>query len=433
MVSILHMKHNELVFLLKNLKNTYEEYRINKIYLNIARGNPSEEQLELSNKMLTLVNENIQFIGENGVDIRNYGVIDGTVEARILMADLMKIDVSNVMVLGNSSLSIMYNLISHSMTHGILGDTPWNRLEKVKFLCPVPGYDRHFAITEHFGIEMIPIPMLQTGPNMDIIEKLVASDESIKGIWCVPKYSNPTGTVYSDETVRRFARIEPKANDFRIYWDNAYGVHGFYKEMDEILEILHECEIAGHQDMIYKFSSTSKISFPGGGIAGIATSARNLEEIKKNYMIQTIGYDKLNQIRHAKFFVDSDGIAKHMKKHANILKPKFETVLQILQEDLGDSEFGVWTKPRGGYFISFDAMSGCAMKIVEMAKNVGLIMTKAGATFPYGIDPKDQNIRIAPTSLDIENLRLATKLFCLCVKIVTIEKILDQKGLNCRY
>lgn len=427
MLSILHMERDELVFFLRKMKNTYEEYLTRKINLNMARGNPCEKQLELSNKLLTMVNENTQFIGENGVDFRNYGIVDGIMEARTLMADLMKIDVSNVMVLGNSSLNIMYHLISNAMTHGILGNIPWNKLGKVRFLCPVPGYDRHFAITEHFGIEMISIPMLQAGPDMDVIEQLVATDESIKGIWCVPKYSNPTGTVYSDETVRRFARLEPKANDFRIYWDNAYGVHGLYEETDEILEILHECEIAGHRDMVYKFSSTSKISFPGAGIAAIAASIRNLEEIKKNLMIQTIGYDKLNQIRHVKFFVNADGIAKHMKKHADIVRPKFEMVLKIMQEELGESEFGEWTKPRGGYFISFNTMPGCAIKILEMAENAGLILTKAGATFPYGIDLEDRNIRIAPTCLNIESLSLATKLFCLCVKIVTIEKILEQK------
>lgn len=313
------------------------------------------------------------------------------------------------------------------MTHGVMGSTPWCKLDKVKFLCPVPGYDRHFAITEYFGIEMINVPMTPTGPDMDMVEKLVSEDEAIKGIWCVPKYSNPQGISYSDETVRRFAALKPAAKDFRIYWDNAYSVHHLYDDdQDVILEILDECEKAGNPDMVYKFTSTSKISFPGSGIAAIATSKNNIEEIKKQLAIQTIGHDKVNQLRHVLFFKNLDGVVEHMRKHAAILRPKFEAVISTLETELGGLGIGSWVKPKGGYFISFDAMDGCAKAIVAKAKEAGVVMTGAGATYPYGKDPKDSNIRIAPSFPSAEELKLAAELFVLCVKLVSVQKLLGE-------
>ena len=314
------------------------------------------------------------------------------------------------------------------MTHGVMGSTPWCKLDKVKFLCPVPGYDRHFAITEYFGIEMINVPMTPTGPDMDMVEKLVESDPAIKGIWCVPKYSNPQGITYSDETVHRFAKLNPAAEDFRIFWDNAYGIHHLYEDkQDYLIEILMECKKEGHPDMVYKFSSTSKISFPGSGIAAIAASDANLEDIRKQMKIQTIGHDKVNQLRHARYFGDIHGMVKHMKRHADIMRPKFDTVLNTLERELGGLGIGSWLSPRGGYFISFDSMEGCAKKIVAKAKEAGLIMTNAGATFPYGKDPKDSNIRIAPSYPTEEELAVATQIFVLSVKLVSIDKILSHK------
>ena len=314
------------------------------------------------------------------------------------------------------------------MTHGVMGSTPWAKLDKVKFLCPVPGYDRHFAITEYFGIEMINVPMTPTGPDMDMVERLVREDESIKGIWCVPKYSNPQGITYSDDTVRRFAQLQPAAKDFRIYWDNAYGIHHLYEDKQDYLpEILLECKKAGNPDMVYKFCSTSKVSFPGSGIAAIAASKDNLVNIRKQMTIQTIGHDKLNQLRHVRFYKDIHGMVEHMKKHADILRPKFETVLDVLEKELGGLGIGNWIRPRGGYFISFDALPGCAKAIVAKAKEAGVVMTNAGATFPYGKDPDDSNIRIAPSFPTPEELAMAAEVFVLSVKLVSIDKILETK------
>ena len=322
----------------------------------------------------------------------------------------------------------MYDSISRSYTHGVLGSTPWCKLDKVKFLCPVPGYDRHFAITERFGIEMINVPMTQDGPDMDMVEELVANDDSIKGIWCVPKYSNPQGYCYSDETVRRFANLKPAAKDFRIYWDNAYVIHHLYEDNQvEIPDIISECEKAGNPNLVYEFASTSKVSFPGSGIAAMAASAENLADVKKQMTIQTIGYDKLNQLRHVAYFKNIDGLKAHMKKHADAMRPKFEAVLKVLDEELTGAEIGSWVKPLGGYFISFDAMEGCAKKIVAKCKEAGVTLTNAGATFPYGKDPKDSNIRIAPSFPTPEEMAVATDLFVLCVKLVSVEKLLENK------
>ncbi len=364
----------------------------------------------------------------DGTDCRNYGVLDGIPEAKKLMADMMGTTPDHVIVYGNASLNIMYDQISRAYTHGILGNTPWCKLDKVKFLCPVPGYDRHFAITERFGIEMINIPMSESGPDMGMVEEYVSKDASVKGIWCVPKYSNPQGYTYSEETVKRMAALKPAAEDFRIFWDNAYVIHDLYDDnKDEIADIISECEKAGNPDMVFEFASTSKVSFPGSGIAALATSANNIADIKKQLTIQTIGHDKLNQLRHVRFFKDINGLKEHMRKHAEFMRPKFEAVESVLEEELGGLGIGSWTEPKGGYFISFDAMDGCAKAIVAKCKEAGVKLTGAGATFPYGKDPKDSNIRIAPSFPTPEEMKQAADLFVLCVKLVSVEKLLENK------
>ena len=425
------LSKEELLSLKDKLEKDFEVVKAKGLKLDMSRGKPSVAQLDMGMDIFDVLNSKSDMKSMNGVDVRNYGVLDGLDEAKQMMADIMGVSMKNVIVYGNASLNIMYDAVSSAMIHGVMGNTPWCRLEKVKFLCPAPGYDRHFAITQHFGIEMITVPMTPQGPDMDMVEKLVAEDESIKGIWCVPKYSNPQGYTYSDETVRRFARLKPAAKDFRIFWDNAYAVHHLYDEedrQDKILEILSECERAGSPDMVYEFASTSKISFSGAGVAAIASSVGNLECIKKTLTIQTIGYDKINQLRHARYFKDFSGIKEHMKKHAALMRPKFEAVQNILEKELGGLEIGSWTKPNGGYFISFDAMEGCAKAIVAKCKEAGVVLTGAGATYPYGKDPKDSNIRIAPSFPTPEEMSMATELFVLCVKLVSVEKLLQGKA-----
>ena len=427
MAAYKNLSVEELKELKIKLDAEFEEVKARGLNLDMSRGKPSAEQLNLSMGMMDVLTSDTDLICQEGVDCRNYGVLDGITEAKQLLADMMEVPKQNIIIFGNSSLNVMYDQIARAMTHGVLGSTPWAKLDKVKFLCPVPGYDRHFAITEHFGIEMINVPMTATGPDMDIVEKLVAEDDAIKGIWCVPKYSNPQGITYSDETVRRFARLKPAAEDFRIYWDNAYGIHHLYEDkQDQLIEILEECEKAGNPNLAYKFSSTSKISFPGSGIAAIASSDENLAEIRKQMQVQTIGHDKVNQLRHARFFGDINGMVEHMKKHADILRPKFDAVLETLDRELGGLEIGSWIAPRGGYFISFDSMEGCAKAIVAKAKEAGLVMTGAGATFPYGKDPKDSNIRIAPSYPTLEDLKVAAEIFVLSVKIVSVDKLLGN-------
>ncbi len=422
-----NLSKEELKKLHSQLSIEYKQFQARGLNLDMSRGKPGADQLDLSMGMMDVLNSKSDLICDDGTDCRNYGVLDGISEAKQLIGDMIEVPADNLLIYGNSSLNIMYDSISRSMTHGVMGNTPWCKLDKVKFLCPVPGYDRHFAITEYFGIEMINVPMTAEGPDMDMVEKLVEEDPAIKGIWCVPKYSNPQGITYSDETVRRFARLKPAAKDFRIYWDNAYCVHHLYDDdQDQLIEIIGECQRAGNPDMVYKFCSTSKISFPGSGVAAIATSANNLVDIKKQLMIQTIGHDKVNQLRHVRFYGDSNGLREHMLKHAAILRPKFEAVLTILDRELGDLGIGTWYKPKGGYFIAFDTLDGCAKKVVAKAKKAGVTMTPAGATYPYGKDPKDSNIRIAPTYPNLEDLIMATELFVLCVKIVSIEKLLDE-------
>ena len=422
------LSKEELTALKEELEKQFEDVKGKGLKLDMSRGKPSKAQLDLSNGMMDILNSQVDLVSSDGVDCRNYGILDGISDARKLLADMSEVPERNILIYGNSSLNVMFDTVARAMTHGFLGSTPWCKLDKVKFLCPVPGYDRHFGITEFFGIEMINVPLLPTGPDMDMVEKLVAEDPAIKGIWCVPKYANPTGISYSDETVRRFAHLKPAAEDFRIFWDNAYGIHHLYEDkQDYLIEILMECKKEGHPDMVYKFSSTSKISFPGSGIAAIAASDANLADIRKQMRIQTIGHDKLNQLRHARYFGNIHGMVQHMKKHADILRPKFDIVLNTLDKELGGLGIGSWLAPRGGYFISFDSMDGCAKAIVAKAKDAGLVMTGAGATFPYGKDPKDSNIRIAPSYPTVKELKLAAKIFVLSVKLVSIDKLLQAK------
>lgn len=409
------------------LEAQYRDFQGKGLKLDMSRGKPSAAQLDLSMGMMDVLDCFTDLKCEAGIDCRNYGVMDGIPEAKRLLGELIEVPAENIIIYGNSSLNVMFDVVSHAYTHGVMGMTPWCKLDKVKFLCPVPGYDRHFSITEYFGIEMINVPMTPDGPDMDMVETLVSEDEAIKGIWCVPKYSNPQGYTYSDETVRRFAALKPAAKDFRIFWDNAYNVHHLYGEpQDVILELLAECEKAGNPDMVYKFSSTSKISFPGSGVAAISASKANLDDLRTQLTIQTIGHDKLNQLRHVRYFKNIRGIEKQMEKHADIMRPKFEAVLDILERELGGLEVGTWTKPHGGYFISFDAMEGCAKAIVAKAKDAGVVMTGAGATYPYKKDPHDSNIRIAPSFPPIDELIQATELFVLCVKLVSVDKLLEK-------
>ena len=421
------LSKEELLALKEELTKKYEDVKAKGLSLDMSRGKPGVDQLELSMPMLNLVNENSDMKCESGVDCRNYGVLEGIPEAKRLMSEMIGTDPEHVIVFGNSSLNIMFDTIARCMLRGVLGSTPWSKLDHVKFLCPSPGYDRHFKVTESFGIEMIVVPMLPTGPDMDMVEELVSKDESIKGIWCVPQYSNPQGYTYSDETVRRFANLKPAASDFRIFWDNAYCVHHLYDDnQDHLLDILSECEKAGNPDMVFEFASTSKVTFPGSGVSVLASSKANLDDIRKYITVQTIGHDKINQLRHVRFLKDAQGIKEHMRKHAALIRPKFEAVLSTLERELGGLEIGQWTTPKGGYFISFDSMEGCAKAIVAKTKEAGVVMTGAGATFPYGKDPKDSNIRIAPTLPSAEDLAMAAEVFVLSVKLVSVVKLLGE-------
>jgi DNA-binding transcriptional MocR family regulator len=411
-----------------------EEYAAAKalgLSLNMSRGKPAPEQLDISTALLDAVSSHTDAatLHKNTAhDVRNYGDLVGTHDAQTLMAALMDLSPDDVIVCGNSSLTLMYDMVARAMTHGVLGHTPWAKLDKsVKFLCPVPGYDRHFAINEHFGIEMINIPMTADGPDMDLVEHHVQTDPFIKGIWCVPKYSNPTGITYSEATVKRFATLKPAAADFRIYWDNAYVVHGFTEHDSALASIKQACAAVGNEDIWYMFASTSKITFPGAGIAAIAASPANLASIEAQLFFQTIGPDKLNQLRHVLFLRDKEGVRAQMRKHAELLAPRFKTVIEILEEDLGALEIGEWTKPLGGYFISFTGIPHTATRVVQLAKEAGVVLTAAGATYPYGKDPQDANLRIAPTFPSLAELEQASRLFTLCVKIASIEELLKKR------
>ena len=409
------LSKEELLALQAELQAEYDAEKEKGLNLDISRGKPGKEQLDLSMPMMDVLNAESVLASENGTDVRNYGVLDGIPEAKELMAGMVGAKPSQMIVLGNSSLNIMYDCVARAEIFGIMGNTPWSKLDKVKFLCPVPGYDRHFGVTEQFGIEMINVPMTEDGPDMDVVEDYVNNDPAVKGIWCVPMFSNPGGVVYSDETVKRFANLKPAAKDFRIFWDNAYGIHYLYdrpeSEQPHILNILEECEKAGNPDIVYEFCSTSKITFPGAGVAAMASSEANIADIKSKLKWQTIGPDKINQLRHVRYFKDINGMKDYMKKHAAIIRPKFEAVLETLEKELGELGIASWSKPVGGYFISFDSLDGCAKDIVARCKKAGVVMTGAGATYPYGKDPHDSNIRIAPSYPTLKELEKAMELF----------------------
>ena len=420
------MTREELLQEKTELEAEFAKIKEMGLNLDMSRGKPGSDQLDLAMPMLDVLTSKEVIQSENGTDLRNYGIVDGIPEAKKLVADMVGVKPEQVIVYGNSSLNIMYDQVARAEMFGICGNTPWSKLEKVKFLCPVPGYDRHFAITEDFGIEMINIPMTADGPDMDMVEQYVNNDEAVKGIWCIPKYSNPEGVVYSDETVKRFAALKPAAKDFRIFWDNAYAVHHLYEDQQaEILNILELCEQAGNPDMVFEFCSTSKVSFPGAGIAAIATSEANIADIKKRLTIQTIGHDKINQLRHVKYFKDMNGVKEHMMKHAAIIRPKFEMLDQLLTREVASRGIGSWVKPLGGYFISFNALEGCAKEIVAKCKEAGVTMTGAGSPFPYKKDPKDSVIRIAPTYPSVEELEKAAEVFIIVTRLVSVTKLLE--------
>ncbi len=428
MTSYQEMSKEELLQEKTALEAEYAKIKEMGLSLDMSRGKPAAEQLDLSMGILDTVDAKSVVKSENGTDLRNYGVLDGIPEAKKLIGDMVGAKPENVIIYGNSSLNIMYDQIARAEIFGICGNTPWSKLDKVKFLCPVPGYDRHFAITEEFGIEMINIPMTEDGPDMDMVEQYVNNDAAVKGIWCVPKYSNPQGVVYSDEIVRRFANLKPAAADFRIFWDNAYVIHHLYEDNQaQILNILDECEKAGNPDIVFQFCSTSKVSFPGAGIAAISASAANIADIKKRLTIQTIGHDKINQLRHVKFFKDQKGVQEHMMKQAAIIRPKFEMVEEMLTEEIASRGIGTWMNPLGGYFISFEALEGCAKKIVEKCKEAGVVLTGAGSPYPYKKDPKDSVIRIAPTYPSMDELKEAAKVFTVVVRLVSVDKLLETK------
>lgn len=430
MTTYAQMTQQELEEELAALQRVYDEFKAKGLSLNMARGKPSRQQLELSTGMLDVITSDGPSLAEDGTDLFNYGVLDGIPEAKRLMAVMLDDKPENVIVFGNSSLNIMYDTIMRCWVFGTLGSTPWCQLEQAKFLCPVPGYDRHFGVTEAFGIQMITVPMTPDGPDMDAVEQLVASDPAIKGIWCVPKYANPTGITYSDDVVRRLASMETAADDFRIMWDNAYCIHHLSAdpaEQDQLLDIAVACQEAGNPERYFKFASTSKVTLPGAGISAMAASAANIADIKQRISAQMIGHDKINQKRHALFLKDEETLMAHMAKHAELIKPKFDLVLNRLEQELTACGCGSWTKPNGGYFISFDALAGTAKRIVSLAKGAGVQLTGAGATYPYKNDPQDSNIRIAPTLPPLEELDQALDVFVTCVKLASVEALLAER------
>lgn len=424
-MNLFQMNRNELEVFRNETEAQYNDFKALGLSLNMSRGNPCKEQLELSLDMLNVFDDG-NFMSENGVDVRNYGMLDGIPEAKKFFSDMIGVADDEIIIFGNSSLNAMFWAVQTAFNKGVLGGTPWSKLDKVKFLCPVPGYDRHFKVTEFFGVEMINIPMTATGPDMDMIEKLVADDDSIKGIWCVPQYSNPDGISYSDETVKRFANLKPAAKDFRIFWDNAYCIHHLTENPTLILNILDEAKKAGNEDIVYIFGSTSKITFPGAGVAVMGASKKNIDELKKYLGISIISYDKMNQLRHVKFFGNFEGMCEHMKKHMAIIAPKFDHVCKALEKEIAPLGIGSWTIPEGGYFISFNALNGCAKRIVQLCAEAGVTLTGAGATFPYGKDPDDKNIRLAPTYPSMDELKKAMELFIICVKLASAEKLLAE-------
>ena len=399
------------------LLKRFNDYCAMGLHLDMSRGKPSKEQLDIS---MDLLNDTDYF--EDGIDLRNYGIIDGIPSCKKLFADLLGVEPKNILMGPNASLSLMYDYIAQCYSRGVLGSIPWSKFPEVKFLCPVPGYDRHFTILEYFNIKMINVPMTAEGPDMDVVEELV-KDSAVKGMFCVPKYSNPQGITYSDEVVRRIAALKPAAEDFRVIWDNAYIIHEIYDEGDELLNIFDVLPAYGNENLVIEVCSTSKMTFPGAGISALAASDDNIKDIMKRLNAQTISYDKMNQHRHVHFFGNLDGMKAHMKKHAALMKPKFDMVLRHLENELGDKGIASWIEPRGGYFISLDVMNGCAKRVGELCKEAGVVLTSVGATYPYGIDPNNANIRIAPSLPPIEELDLAAQILCVSVKLACIEKL----------
>lgn len=413
------MTKEELKEEFNKVKEEFDGLKALNLSLNMARGKPGSENLDLSNAMLNLVNSESDFTVD-GADCRNYGGLDGINDMKKLFAEVLGVPNECVIIGGNASLTMMFDTVAQGMTHG-LGGKPWLFEEKRKFLCPAPGYDRHFAITEYFGFELITIPMKNDGPDMDMVEEYV-KDETVKGIWCVPKYSNPEGITYSDEVVRRFANLKPAAKDFHIFWDNAYVIHDLYDQSDNLLNIFDECQKAGNPDLPIIFASTSKITFPGAGVAAMAGSKNIVDMIKGRLKYQAIGPDKINQLRHIKFLPDTAALKAQMKKHGDILRPKFEAVLDEFDKSLKDADIARWNKPNGGYFISLFVKKGCAKRVGELCKELGLTLTNVGATYPYGLDPDDSNIRIAPSYPSREEIKLAAKILSCAVRFATLEK-----------
>ena len=421
-------KYNAADILEKELAE-YEKFATMDLKLDLSRGKPNKEQLDLSSDMLNTVNSRSVTDSESGLDCRNYGGPDGIPEARRLLAFMMGTRADNIIVGGNSSLNLMYDVVSHAMTNGVCGGEPWLLNKRRKFLCPVPGYDRHFAITEYFGFKMIPVKMNADGPDMDEIESLISGDPDIKGIWCVPKYQNPTGIIYSDEVINRFAALKPAAADFRIFWDNAYCIHGFDPEHEKLIpDIISLCEKNGNPDMVYEFCSTSKITFPGGGISAVAASPANLIDLRGFMKYQTIGPDKINQLRHVRFLKNETALRAHMAKHAKILYPKFKMIDDTLHKELDGLEVAEWIMPEGGYFISYNTLPGCASNVIKMCGAAGVKFTPAGSTWPHGNDPEDKNIRLAPSYAELDEIEKAVKLLAICTKIVSCRKVLSDNG-----
>ncbi len=420
MLNIKTATTEELKARLSLLRARYEEYKSRDLQLDMSRGKPGSEQLDLTLDMFESLSATDMYLTKTGFDTRNYGLLDGIPEAKIMFADLLEVSPDNVIVCGNSSLNLMFDYISTAYSKGVCGSTPWSKQGAVKFLCPSPGYDRHFGITEYFGIENIVIPMTENGPDMDLVEEYV-KDPLVKGIWCVPMYSNPDGITYSDETVRRFAALKPAAEDFRVMWDNAYCVHHLTDTPDTMLNIFTEAKACNSEDLFIELVSTSKISFPGAGVAALAASARNVTDIKSRMTVQTIGFDKLNMLRHVRFFKDAAGVREHMKLHAKVLRPRFDLVVSMLENELGGRGIASWHKPNGGYFVSVNVCDGCAKRTVRLLSEAGVVLTGAGATYPYGNDPADRNIRLAPSFPPLEELQVAMELFCICAEIAAIE------------
>ncbi|MDD5980869.1 MAG: aminotransferase [Clostridium sp.] len=426
-MKLTEMSRQQLGEFYSSVQEEYSAIKAQNLSLNMARGKPSRAQLDLSNELL---NMHIDDTVDEGVEARNYGELMGLPTCRRLFADLLGVRYEQLFMGGNSSLTLMYDTISKAYTHGLLhSDKPWSQLDKVKFLCPVPGYDRHFTISETFGMEMIPIPILDDGPDMDMVEELI-KDESVKGMWCVPKYANPSGIVYSDAVIGRISSMKPAAKDFILMWDNAYCVHEFSGEYMPFIDILSACEKAGNPDMPFEFASTSKVTFPGSGVACFACSEANMDYMKKLIGAQSISYDKLNQLRHVCFFKDAQGLVAHMRRHAEILKPKFDLVESVLESEIKPLGIASWSNPKGGYFVSLFVMNGCAHRVHQLCKEAGVVMTGAGATYPYKKDPNDSNLRIAPSFPPLDELEKAMRVLCVCIKLAAAEKLINNCFVN---